>query len=103
MGFPPRLLLALSLLVILTGCWRAAEHQAPRVFTFHCESDYTFTVQFKGDTAVVTLPGRTVRLPQVVSGSGARYSDGDITFWNKGNTARLELGDRTYDACRTSP
>lgn len=99
-----RLLLSLGLLVALTGCWRtSAEHEAPRVFTFNCESAYTFTVQYDGDTAVVTLPAGTVRLPQVVSGSGARYSDGNITFWNKGNTARLEVGDRTYESCRTSP
>ncbi len=33
-------------------------------------------------TATVELSGeRTLRLPQVISASGARYSDGENTFW----------------------
>jgi putative lipoprotein len=99
-----RTALTLALLLGLSGCYRtAAEHQAPQVFTFNCESSYAFTVQFEGDTAILTLPDRTLRLPQVLSGSGARYSDGNVTFWNKGDTARLELGDRVYESCRTTP
>jgi membrane-bound inhibitor of C-type lysozyme len=30
----------------------------------------------------------------VISGSGARYSDGKTTFWNKGNEVLLEVNDK---------
>jgi putative lipoprotein len=36
-----------------------------------------------------------VTLPQVAAASGARYSDGVSTFWNKGNEAMLELDGRS--------
>ena len=41
--------------------------------------------------------GRSIALPQAMSGSGARYADaGDRTvFWNKGNTAFIEEGGKT--------
>ncbi|MEB3161017.1 MAG: MliC family protein [Synechocystis sp.] len=44
-------------------------------------------------TLEVTLPdGRTVTLPQDQSASGAKYSNGSVTFWSKGNTALVEEG-----------
>ena len=38
-------------------------------------------------------------LPHVVSASGARYSNGAGTFWNKGREATFELNGRTQ-TCR---
>jgi hypothetical protein len=35
-----------------------------------------------------------VRLPHVISGSGARYSDGKTTFWNKGRSVLVEVDDK---------
>jgi len=48
--------------------------------------------------------GRSMELPQVISGSGARYANQDesFVFWNKGNTAFVtEGGDETmtYEDC----
>lgn len=40
--------------------------------------------------------GRVATLPQTISASGARYSDGSILFWNYGDEARLELDGFTY-------
>ncbi len=43
----------------------------------------------------LTLPDqRTITLPQVPAASGAKYSDGNFTFWSKGNTALLEQNER---------
>jgi len=38
--------------------------------------------------------GRALKLPQVISGSGARYANEDesFVFWNKGDTAFVTEG-----------
>ena len=46
--------------------------------------------------------GRKMTLPQVTSGSGARYANRDesFVFWNKGRTAFVEeAGQQTYSGC----
>jgi len=40
------------------------------------------------------------KLPQAVSASGARYSDGTITFWTKGNTATYQREGGDLLNCR---
>ena len=44
---------------------------------FHLPDDQFVNVRFAG---------RELRLPHVISGSGARYSDGKTTFWNNGDS-----------------
>ena len=68
-------------------------------YTYTC-SDLRFTARFEAETAVLTFPDRELRLPQVLSGSGARYSDGTTTFWIKGDEATLEIDGKTYSDCR---
>lgn len=43
--------------------------------------------------------GERWTLPQVVSGSGARYADGKVVFWSKGEEALFERGDGSVN-CR---
>lgn len=40
------------------------------------------------------------KLPRVVSASGAKYSDGSLTFWTKGDTAVLERAGSPIVDCR---
>jgi MFS superfamily sulfate permease-like transporter len=47
-----------------------------------------------GVSVNVRFAGRELRLPHVIYGSGARYSDGKTTFWNKGDSVLMEVGDR---------
>lgn len=42
----------------------------------------------------VRFAGRDLRLPHVLSGSGARYSDGKTTFWNRGRSVLMEVDDK---------
>jgi putative lipoprotein len=51
------------------------------------------------DSAWLTLPTREITLPHVQAASGAKYSDGTVTFWNKGNSARLEVPPDTFPDC----
>ncbi len=60
---------------------------------FRCDDGRDLTVSFyttEPTRVVIVIGRRTVDLPQAVSGSGARYSDGVTTFWNKGDQARFE-------------
>jgi membrane-bound inhibitor of C-type lysozyme len=61
---------------------------------FTCD-DLVVSAAFEPSRAVLSLPGRTITLPQAISASGARYSDGTTTFWNKGREATFELDGRS--------
>ena len=96
--------------MLLAGCspeeaaTRNADTQSARpTYTYTCSESLRFTARFENEAAVLTLPDRELRLPQVVSGSGARYSDGKITFWIKGDAASLEIDGKTYPDCQGLP
>ena len=55
------------------------------------------TARFNNDVQTVTvrLPdGRSVTLPRAMSASGARYSDGKMTFWEHQGSAGFFIGER---------
>lgn len=74
--------------------------------TFTCDDNKSIKALFHGNRVELTLSdGRHFALPQVISGSGARYANDDesVVFWNKGNTAFITEGDKTtYQNCVTS-
>ena len=70
--------------------------------TFVCPDGTNIPVVFNNvaDEAEVTLPDGVVTLPRAISGSGARYSDGTTTLWNKGNEVLVEVNGATiYEHC----
>ena len=73
-----------------------------RTFVYDCGEEYTFVARIEGEKAWLFLPGRTVPLPQVPSGSGAKYSDGAMTFWSRGEEALLILDDLERYSCRNN-
>lgn len=77
--------------------------QGGGVYVYTCPGDYRFAAQFMGDTALVTLPDRELRLPQVVAASGARYAADDVVFWIKGDEATLEMREGEHTGCRGQP
>ncbi|MFQ4139265.1 MliC family protein [Nodosilinea sp. PGN35] len=62
---------------------------------FNCPGGETITAQFTDtNEAIVTLPDQApLTLPAAEAASGARYSDGTTTFWNKGTEAMVEVDD----------
>ncbi|MDO9509318.1 MAG: MliC family protein [Thermovirgaceae bacterium] len=50
-----------------------------------------FEVRFVEGGAILYLPDGPLELPQAVSGSGARFTDGETTFWIKGDNACMEI------------
>jgi len=76
----------------------AAPAKPPITARFDCDT-LALTAVFHDDRVVLELPDRAVTLPHVVSASGARYSDGPVTFWNKGREATFEIDGRKQ-TCR---
>lgn len=92
----------IGLIILLCSCASQTpmEQGYSKTFTFDCESGYSFSVRFKEQKeAVLTLPDKTVTLPRAISGSGARYAEGNTVFWTKGEGARLETGNKVYEKC----
>lgn len=110
---PAAFLLSLSLVALVAGCgaFRSGARQAvaPDVaaapapstgtFVFECDG-YEFVARVEDEHVWLFLPGKTVRVPQVPSASGARYSDGRVVFWSKGEQALLEVGEVSHRGCR---
>jgi membrane-bound inhibitor of C-type lysozyme len=69
---------------------------APQRAVFQCQGGKSFTVEFvdNGNSALLHMDGKSITLPQVPSGSGARYSDGKTTLWTKGDEALVEINGK---------
>ena len=64
--------------------------------SFRCPDGQTVMATFEAQDQFVSVhfAGHDLRLPHVISGSGARYSDGKTTFWNKGDSVLMEVDDK---------
>jgi membrane-bound inhibitor of C-type lysozyme len=93
-------------IAMLAAAASAAETPIASV-TFKCEGGKAIDATFYPDSVDLTLTdGRSMELPQVISGSGARYANADesFVFWNKGDTAFITEGpddndNMTYKDC----
>jgi membrane-bound inhibitor of C-type lysozyme len=84
----------------VAGLLLAACAAQPAV-VFRCEGGAELRAVFEDGRVRLAFPGHRVELPRAISGSGARYSDGRLTFWNKGREAFVQRGDSiVYRACR---
>ena len=63
-------------------------------------NDYEFSAYEDSDKITLYLPDRTVALNRVRAASGAKYQNSNLLFWNKGDRALLEVGDKTYSCQR---
>lgn len=71
-----------------------------RTFVFSCEDTLQFTARIQDSTLWIYLPDSTIQLKQVRSASGAKYRNGEIVFWNKGEQAVLRLNGALYEDCQ---
>jgi Predicted periplasmic protein len=86
-------------MVVLTAILSCshANLEGEKWLTFRCPDGQALTAQFhlpEDQFVNVRFAGRELRLPHVISGSGARYSDGKTTFWNKGRSALVEIDEK---------
>lgn len=106
--------LSRTLVPLLAACLAAACATAPdgagepaarTTFAYDCDDGAEIVVRHraKTDDVWVFLPGVSKPLPHVPAASGARYSDGSITFWSKGSEALVEIGSRTLRCTENRP
>jgi membrane-bound inhibitor of C-type lysozyme len=63
---------------------------------YQCDEGKGFSVKFlNNETAQATFGSKVTVLPQTESASGARYSDGSVTLFTKGDKAFVEVGNNT--------
>jgi membrane-bound inhibitor of C-type lysozyme len=74
-----------------------------KLYVYECGDHYSFTARIEREKASLLLPSRAVTLPQASAASGAKYSDGHVTFWSKGEEALLEVDNKIYDGCKNNP
>lgn len=84
------------------GC-AVSPASAQKFFNYTCADGSQLTVAFitQSKSAYLQLDGKSLSLPQRLSGSGARYAKGGITFWIKGNEAQLKRPKKKWTTCRT--
>jgi membrane-bound inhibitor of C-type lysozyme len=88
---------AVLVLTTILSCAGTKPETEQKWLSFRCPGGQTVMAQFHlpEDRFVnVRFAGRDLRLPHVISGSGARYSDGKTTFWNKGRNVLMEVDDK---------
>jgi membrane-bound inhibitor of C-type lysozyme len=76
---------------------------AQKFFNYTCADGSQLTAAFvsQSKSAFVQLDGKSLTLPQRLSGSGARYAKGGVTFWIKGNNAQLKRPKKKWTQCST--
>ncbi|MFD0988274.1 MliC family protein [Methyloligella solikamskensis] len=101
----PLLLAALLMSMAVPASVQADDAKPIAEAVFKCDGDKAIDATFYDDKVDLTLSdGRSMDLPQVISGSGARYANADesFVFWNKGNTAFVTEGPdetMTFENC----
>jgi len=87
----------LFLAFLAAGC--ACPCRVKPQFVFDCGDGQVVNVEYrkKADLMLLEYAGEVFRLPRAVSASGARYSDGHLTFWEKGGTAFIERDGRIVE------
>jgi uncharacterized membrane protein len=73
-----------------------------RAYFWECDRDVTLVMQnlLEENSVGLQIHGESRKLPQVVAASGVKYSDGDFTFWTKGDAATFQRGTGPEVACR---
>ncbi|MDI9569158.1 MAG: cupin domain-containing protein [Pseudomonadota bacterium] len=76
-------------------CGGPGTQQTPGAYTTPGGEKFSACFDRKAKNVVLQLPdGRVVTLPAAVSASGARYSNGEETFWEHQGTGRYFIGDK---------
>jgi membrane-bound inhibitor of C-type lysozyme len=82
-----KLVLGVALLA-LAACASSGRAGGPRT-DWRCTGGAAFSVRFDGDAAEVFAGGQLYNLPVAQAGSGARYSNGSVEYWEHQGEANL--------------
>lgn len=82
-----RCMLAILAATLLPG---SAFAQVSKTFLYRCDDGSEVGANFDDPKfAYLQLDGKSLKLPQRLSGSGARYARSGVSFWIKGQDAML--------------
>ncbi|MFC1578792.1 MliC family protein [Pseudomonadota bacterium] len=81
---------------------RPDDRSLARTIVYDCNG-FEFVTRLGLGEMALWLPQRYLVLSQVRSASGAKYQEGDVVFWSKGDEAMLLVGDLEYRDCRLQP
>ncbi len=101
----------ISIVLILSGCMTNKTvsesvdkmESTAKTFEFVCPDGARLKVIYheNGERATLFFEDRKIELDRAISGSGARYSDGHVVFWNKGDEALIEIdGEIIHQECK---
>lgn len=81
--------------ILLAGCstsdFKGGDTQ---LLTYQCGAvPLMVTQSTQQDAVTIILDGKLRTLSQSISASGAKYDDGEYTFWSKGNSATVFKND----------
>ena len=101
---------ALAAMLVATATSASAADGLINAVTFACAGGKTIAADFYPSRVDLKLSdGRSLSLPQAMSGSGARYADKDekLVFWTKGEGAFITeggaSGPQTFADCVVKP
>ncbi len=95
-----KMLMAAALLA-LSACATSDAPVGPSI-VWRCDSDASFSARMTaGGNAEVLAGGQTYRLAGVPAGSGVRYTNGRVEYWEHGDEAMLNgASGGPYANCR---
>ena len=85
-----RQLLVLACVAALAACSTPSGGAASGQIQWRCDNGAAFSMHLTNEgNAEVFAGGQTYSLPGVVAGSGTRYTNGSVEYWEHGNEAML--------------
>lgn len=90
----------LLLPILAVGCARTVEVENKA--DYKCGTEVVSAQFLEDDTAILNINNVNYVLNRVVTDSGAKYQSmkSDISFWNKGGEAYLQIGEKPYPRCK---
>jgi membrane-bound inhibitor of C-type lysozyme len=83
-------LLFAAVLLSLAACTTTGAPTNSAQIQWRCDGGAAFSMHLNAQGAAeVFAGGRTYTLPGVVAGSGTRYTDGSVEYWEHGGEAML--------------
>lgn len=96
-------LLILAAALALAACGTTQQRAGGPRTDWRCDGGAAFSVRFSDSAAEVFAGGRVYTLAIAQSGSGARYSNGTVEYWEHQGEARLNgAAGGPYTNCRRS-
>jgi membrane-bound inhibitor of C-type lysozyme len=95
-----RLALATLIAAAAAGCAGKPEEEEKTVY-YRCADTSRFGVKaLKNERIELSRSPNRYTLKKAESASGVKYASAKASFWNQGEEALIEVGDKRYSGCR---